>query len=464
MTARATSFEIAGRRDGRWTIEATRAAESEAVALARALLAEGGYEAVRVLRAREIGARVAYESAVFEAARPAGATVPVRLAASHERDAWCGEIEDLYGARSRRAIGQMLRQFLDQVGITPGELLHHPRHARRLEEAGTLLAAAVHATARARAAALGESTAASLRALDALIAEALRRAVVARADAAHPLPDAHGIDAFVAAATARGPDAAAIRHAIHHGLARALEGAPTLLARLAAALAWGTEATTPAAAAAIDALVADCLGAGTVLGELLGAQPNRAAALRFAVALARGEAVPPPPRAASWYGDFARFVAAHPAPETRAVLFARVERELAGDRPLARGGAIEEAEALKALAGALQDETSGGYAGGAAVVAAMLRRWRRLDQPGGFGDLEPPEGTPLARAGALIDGVDRAFGDMRKRAVATLLLDALAEMPVDARAALRPRAQAIAASPLHEAARFALLRALAIGG
>ena len=59
------------------------------------------------------------------------------------------------------------------------------------------------------------------------------RAVVARADTAHPLPDARGIDAFVAAATARGPDAAAIRHAIHHGLARALEGAPTLLARLA---------------------------------------------------------------------------------------------------------------------------------------------------------------------------------------------------------------------------------------
>jgi len=179
--SRVVRFEVATQRDGRWSIECARERQDEAIAMARALLATNAYQAVRVMRERDVHGRTLIETPVYEALRSHDDEPPLRLSAPDESDCWCTEIADLYGARSRRVIGQMLRAFLDQLGVTPTELLHNLRFARKLDDAGMLLSSAVHRISRARAEATGESLAESIRFLEKLIATALRRMVDARA-------------------------------------------------------------------------------------------------------------------------------------------------------------------------------------------------------------------------------------------------------------------------------------------
>jgi hypothetical protein len=464
MSERAFVFEVGVRRAGRWTVEGMRDRQDDAIANARDILARGGCEAVRVVRGRIVDGHFLTGNAVFEAARPERGEDAARVGDLDEAGAWCDAAADLYGARSRRAIGQLLRQFLDRLGITPTELLHNIRFARRLEDEGMLMGAALHRAARARADETGAAHGECVRALEGLLATAWKRATEARADRRHPVPGHDGLDALAERARHRAEDEAGRAFVARHGIARVLEGEPTMLARLALVLGWARAASDPEAMARVDELVADCLASPEVLREVLGGQQDFAAALLATIDMARGREPPPPPRPAPWYPDLARFLAAQEAPETRAVLMARVRRELAGPRALARGDATAEAAALARVAEALRDDSCGAYAGGSGTVVAMVRRWQRLDRPGGFGDLVVPEGGPAARFRALALAETEIRGEMRRRAVATLLLEALRETPAANRAALRTLENTIRNANLMDEARERILHELSAAG
>src|SRR5262245_66031346 len=95
------------------------------------------------------------ETEVFrEDAAPKGKP-PLALSATDDTDCWCASLGDLYGGRNRRANGQVLRAFLDQLGVTPPELLHNHRFAKKLESTGSLLPGAIHPIRQARPPATG---------------------------------------------------------------------------------------------------------------------------------------------------------------------------------------------------------------------------------------------------------------------------------------------------------------------
>ncbi|MFM8988396.1 MAG: hypothetical protein ACKOUS_01765, partial [Alphaproteobacteria bacterium] len=403
-------------------------------------------------------------NAVFEAARPERGEDGPRIGELEERGAWCEGVAGLYGARSRRAIGQLLRQFLDRHGITTTELLHNIRFARKLEDEGMLMGAALHRMARARSEETGAPHGDCVRVLEGLLAAAWKRAVEARADRRHPVPGHDGLDALVERARHRAEDAPGRAFVARHGIARALEAEPTLLARLAMVLDWVAGASDPDALALVDELVADCLASRRISCEALGGQQDFAAALLATIDMARGREPPPPPRPATWHPGLMAFLAAHPAPDTRAVLMARARRELAGPRALARGDATAEAAALTRVAEALRDDTRGTYVGGAGAVVAMVRRWQRLDRPGGFGDMVLPEGPAARRFRALALAETEIRGEMRRRAVATLLVEALREAPVAERAQLRDLEGMIRNANLLDEAREMILRELSAAG
>jgi hypothetical protein len=119
---------------------------------------------------------------------------------------------------------------------------------------------------------------------------------------------------------------------------------------------------------------------------------------------------------------------------------------LAGDRALTHGDASSEANALIDLSMRLADTQTGAFIGGTPMVEAMKRRWKRLDKPGGFGNLMIPQGKPEDRFRQILGQEGQIFGEMRQRAVATILLDALRDIPVDARGKINdlgPRVDAI---------------------
>ncbi len=460
-TTRIIRYEIGTRRDGRWTIECARENQSEAVAMARTLLASKAYEAVRVMRERDMHGTTLVQTPIFEGLRSDGGTLPLRVSAPHDQDCWCAELDDLYGARSRRTIGQLLRSFFDQIKITPTEILHNSRQVRRLDDAGMLLSAAMQRMARVRANATGESMSESLQFLEALVATAVRRAADARSQIKAPRPGPDGLDPLVERARGVSENLSDQRFFLRHAISVHFEMSPNLLARLAAALEWGALATTPEALSVVDELIADCLGSAAVVQEMLGAQPDLGTALRMSIELARGRFEGTPPRAASWFPSLAALLAAHPCPEIRTMLLVRAQRELGSERPLTRGGPADEASAIMSLANALKDETSGSYIGGSALVEAMIRRWSRLDQPGGFADLDMPVGKAAERFQALLVQEPACYGESKKRAIATLLIDTICEIPLGDRHQLRETAGAIRNSALPELARRALLRELA---
>ena len=464
MVERSQHFEIASRRDGRWAIEATRVRLDESIALAQELLARRAYEAVRVVRARDVAGRTLVESVVYQAERTDQSEPPIKLAGAEDRDCCCVDLEDFYGPRSRRAIGSILRDFLDRAGITPTELLHHHRHARALEDTGALLGGAIQRAARLTAQTGTRTMAASVTFLEQTVAEARRRAEVSRTNRRHPQPEPGALDDFFAKVAAWDGNALDRHHAACHGIARTLEPARTILGRLETILGWGRSATTAPALEAVDGLLADCLASGPVVSELLGRQPDLATALAIATSIARGHSVAPPRAAATWYADFATFVAAHAAPQTRAILLGRVQRALAGDQRLTHGDANAEATALGQLCDALVDDQAGSFVGGDQMVAALDRRWRRLDKPGGFGDLPIPDGPPADRFRIVLEREGRIFGHMRQCAVATVLIDALRDIPIDDRRIVNDLRPKIEGSGLAPATIGLLVRELGTSG
>src|SRR6185295_5734172 len=127
-------------------------------------------------------------------------------------------------------------------------------------------------------------------------------------------------------------------------------------------------------------------------------------ALGALAAIARGGTPHAPARAPAWFPALAKLLAARPCPEIRASFFVRLYRELTSDKPLVpRGNANDEAKALTTLGEALRDDASGTFVGGAGIVRALAKRWRRLDVNGGFGDVPLPSGAPAERLRELLD-------------------------------------------------------------
>lgn len=93
------------------------------------------------------------------------------------RASLCVAEDQLFSATSADMIGKFLGGFLDQIVLTPTELLHSARHQKRLNDAGRTLSNAIDkiATLQAKKLGLGNSGA-RLKELDALVSAAMRRA------------------------------------------------------------------------------------------------------------------------------------------------------------------------------------------------------------------------------------------------------------------------------------------------
>src|SRR5213079_954517 len=81
----------------------------------------------------------------------------------------CKAIPDFYLPPSRALIGSLCRSFLDQMALTPTELLYSSRNHTRLEGAGNLLREVVERAGSMQARAVGENAPNRVRDLQALL-------------------------------------------------------------------------------------------------------------------------------------------------------------------------------------------------------------------------------------------------------------------------------------------------------
>jgi hypothetical protein len=441
-------YEVAVRRDERWVIDCLAFNEAEARARADELYTDESVMAVRVVRGRFGRDGTSFETVIHQQDRPGTRKEPpVRIATSPSHDAWCETLSDLYGPASRRAIAQLLRNFLDRFAITPTELLHYHRYIRLLERQDELLPHALQRIASLQARARGGDARQRLETLNRLASDASCRAREALKFLSVPQLGPGGLaELHTAAASLPANQAFYVRFAV----SRALEDVGGAVEKFDLVGRWAQHLSDPAVPL-VDELCAGLLGAASVLQETLGPQPHLAAALGTMADLAFGRASE---KIAPRYKPFLALLADARLPETRLVLTERIACELAGDKPLSRDDAAGQRRLFEGLLEKLVH--SGLFVGGSAMVEAIARRSRNYDIIGGVEAVRFTSPDPLGRIDQLADLTAKTAGQRQLQAIAGYLMELLDTYAGDP-TALAPIRVKIESSGLPTAAKAALL-------
>lgn len=368
-----THYELHVRRNGRWSIEAAFDTQEAAELAARAEISAHGAEEAKVLKYRPF-AGFEVEVCVYHRKAADGKDDVMMLGGGADGAPVCRQLDELYKFEARVVASRLLRVFLDKQRITVSELLHGWSYARRLDEQGGLLRAAVAATARWQAENLGVDAKERTRVLNELIEQALARLRVYNAGRKNLAPlewgDLDRCRRCVALDVGEGEGDFFFMAQVVDGL----QGAGGLLAKLEMLLDPWEEAGTERTAQLLESIIADALGSVETLRELLGRQPHLAAGLAALADLLFGR--PPAfdgaPLAPALL-RIGRMAADGRAPQCRAMLIERIRGSLAGDQPLDRRN--PQGDAL--LIGMLEQRLlgpDGRIIGGAEVAKALTRR------------------------------------------------------------------------------------------
>ena len=314
------------------------------------------------------------------------------LAGTVETAPRCNTPADVYAFPARRAVGRVLRTYLDNRDLTPLEFLCSPEAVHDLVRGNhhNLFATAVHRVAAVQPAKDNETSRARADLLFRL-AERLLSEVVQRPDVQEGIGRLHakGMDGLLALVHDMPADArsAYIRFALaaHLGEAMGWRGKLALLADhlhhhpAAEGMAW------------LDDAIAELLDPAETIKEALGNQPDTGTGLAVTARLCT-DRLPENTGVTRVLARLGPFLASGALPNTRTVLLDRVARTLGGTRSLTRTDAAGDQKAFDTLLAALGE--ADGPAGGSAMMEAAVQRAMPL-----FGDTEHscPPGDAVVR-------------------------------------------------------------------
>ncbi|HYE01405.1 MAG TPA: hypothetical protein VEH84_18630 [Alphaproteobacteria bacterium] len=346
------SFELQTQHEGRWRKYRALEAGEQPVTAAEEVL-DNGTQAVRVARMAfdpETGHTVCtiVHRAYAAGRREVDPWAEIEPLRTEER---CNGIEDFYTDRAREEMRGLLAKYLDDAGITPSELLHHEKHARRLDGVGTFLQGALQKVAIAQVAGTRTPAPARLKELMDISSGVLRR-LMADEKAGAPVALVPGQFAELARGLRRKyPDAAEFEYQLGRALAAHLADAEGWLAKLAAVAALFDPALAVDELRVLDSFAADMIGMAGCLKDLLTGTEGRTEAICALIRFYGGQYLPPE---APEGLDRIQALLAHPkAPRARWTLRTRILRELYSRQPLGGGGLLDEAQQIGQISQAL---------------------------------------------------------------------------------------------------------------
>lgn len=454
---RGRRYEVMARRDGRWVIDCHVPTEVDALARAEELYVDQSIGAVRVVRAYFGGGGDSFETQIMERVRAARrGQPPLRLAAVPDEGAWCETLADFYGPSSRVAIARLLRNYLDRYQITPTELLHNHRWIKLLDNQESLLPSAIQRMAAVQAEQRQLDRRVCVDAIDKFVNQATSKARDALASRAAPKLGDGGLPALDAAIEERVKDPTEHGFWQRYAVARGFEEMNSFAAKFERAMEWAGTDLPPAMLPLIDELCAGVMGAASMIKDTLGNQPHLGAALVALADLAAGNQEPDLAGVPAGFAAFAGLMSKAAMPETRSVLYDRLQRELATDKPLSREPITVQRRQFETLMDKLVDD-SGLFAGGTAMVAALARRSRRFDIVGGVEDLRLAAAEPMARIEELLATEKTLVARRQQQGIGTYLRDAIDRLDGDAVAELATLRTRIGDSALPDAMKKALI-------
>ena len=115
------TYEVFVGEGKRWIIDSTHATRSAALEVAEKLLKAANHDGVRVVAENE---RTGEEEIIFEESTDCDDKV-IKLN-SVEDAPLCAEFIDFYRFPARRTAGRLLRNYLDDQGMTALEMIYNP--------------------------------------------------------------------------------------------------------------------------------------------------------------------------------------------------------------------------------------------------------------------------------------------------------------------------------------------------
>lgn len=452
------SFEVQIFRTDHWVLERICRSEQEAREFAVHILPR--HDGVRIVREfNRPGGQGTVETVIFTEMRLRSRR-PIAISPIEEAPV-CTAAQQYLGPDSRQTISRLLRQYLEEKGLTASELLHNAGEMKRVMNFEALLPNAVSRVASIQSKATGEDVRNRRDDIYARIEELRTRAERAVAGRTLPYPKEAGLPATMAQVEryANG-DPEETDYLAKVVLCRDLVNIRNLLGKVEWILSLGGEDGTAGNHAAqyirvLDSLVADAVINPAVVQDLLGRQPDLSTALNRLVDIVEGSYEPlEREKAPAVTVVLSRWVASGQAPETRGILLESLVRSLRSTQPLA-GDPHRQREAFQALVARLVKPT--GVFGGPRVAEALtLGHFRFIEQGGGEGRRISMDGvlsllpTGADRLAYLIALADSPAGQAEQAAVLDRLQGTLGHpggiqglMPPAT--PLKPKMQALAA-------------------
>jgi hypothetical protein len=288
----------------------------------------------------------------------------------------CMAIPDFYQAPSRAMISTILRPFLDQLVITPVELLHSSRNQMRLDGAGTLLRDATEKTAAMQARAIGQSVPARVRELGDLVTSLINNMrAIEQNQPVMPLKEGGFAQAVRAIRQQTPADQIDIK--INRMLTEYLSGARTWAEKLDKVIALADEAIGSPELFYIDALIGEVLQSEVAQENLLGRRVSVEDRIDDLIELYKAEY---PQRrkepASAAAGKLVGLLRSNDMPETRSSIETVIIQQLASRNPLRSPELLMELKATYALLAKLRfGETA---IGGRRALEFIDKRTNRL--------------------------------------------------------------------------------------
>ncbi len=362
------TFEVQTLDGTRWFTIDVHESRTPALKQAETLAETGKYKAVQVLADSErTGTEVIFEKIIDRDDIRA-----IKLVAASEAPI-CKSILDYYRPRSRKTIARILRNRLDQIGLSALEYLFDPMEMTVLERHEVLFPQFIQLAASAQARTNNTKTSDHVDSLYPAFEQIKKNAMgLVHDDLAIATIKTEGVDALLALAETKDSPEGKYLYACF-GFAGYLKEGGGWNGKFSLLIDLLHENISPHGLRFVDEIISELLDGAVAVGELLGGQADAFAANRALIHLSEGR-LDPPLNPISCIIEFNAMMASYDMPFTREALLQRVAGYVGGTRNLTREGPKAEREAFVKMLQVLTDFS--GLRGGVQMSNAVTQRAR----------------------------------------------------------------------------------------
>lgn len=372
----AGEFDIQILRDSRWTTEAVRASEMDARALTKKYLSNPQCAGARVVANFAMGDGTVRENVIVEETQSASGTKPVRITPIDSIQLHCKTPKDFFGLESRMNLNRLFREYLEDVTLTPTEILHSYKQLQRLFDCDSLRLSAVSHIAALQVKGLDKSAKERQAELNGIIDQITQQAKDAQAVKLPKLGDK--FSATLAAMPKL--DSHPVEYLAMVVLTRDLINIPSWVGKIDRLCNMALHEHDRTALLLLDTVVADLLGAN-VIQELLGWQRSLGSAIISMLDLADGNFDTANSDAKDTAEKLQTLFRENAFPASQRVLIDRALRQLKSSAPLYKADPSKEMEEYQRVLARLM--VPGGILSGAQAAEALTLRGSQFVEQGG---------------------------------------------------------------------------------